>query len=92
MNKPSSTDWDRVDALTDDQIDTSDISELPESFFASAQWRLPCETRSVLLHVDPEILAWFQAQGDHWEQRLNAALRIYMEAHKTYSLQSQSAA
>ena len=46
----------------------------------------------MLLHVDPEILVWFQAQGDHWEQRLNAALRIYMEAHKTYSPHSQSAA
>ena len=81
MNKPSATVWDRVDALTDDQIDTSDVSELPEAFFAAAQWRKPGEAQSVLLHVDPEILAWFQAQGDHWEHRLNAALRIHMEAH-----------
>ena len=92
MNKPSATDWVRVDGLTDDQIDRSDVPELPESFFARAQWRPPCHPESLLLHVDPEVLAWFQAQGDNWEERVNAALRLYMEAHRRYSAQPESAA
>ena len=92
MNNPSATDWERVDALTDEEIDTSEVRELPESFFAKAQWRAPSEPNSVLLHVDPEVLAWFQSQGESWEQRLNAALRIYMEAHRSYGPQPESAA
>src|SRR5437667_212697 len=41
MSKPSGTDWDRVDALTDEQIDTSDVPELPDSFFDKATLRVP---------------------------------------------------
>ncbi len=40
MNKPSGTDWERVDALTDEEIDTSDIPPLTEEFFKRARVRL----------------------------------------------------
>lgn len=36
MNKPSETDWARVDAMTDDMIDTSDIPPLTDEFFKTA--------------------------------------------------------
>jgi len=36
------------------------------------------------LHIDPEVLAWFKAQGEAYEDRVNAALRIYAEAHQVY--------
>jgi len=85
MNKSSKTDWARVDALTDDKIDTSDIPPLTESYFACATLRLPRQPVAVTVHVDPDVLAWFKAQGDKYEQRLNAALRIYVEAHKAYN-------
>ncbi|NJM48350.1 MAG: hypothetical protein HC860_21045 [Alkalinema sp. RU_4_3] len=36
----SKIDWARVDAMTDDQIDTSDSPELTEQFFVRAKrWR-----------------------------------------------------
>jgi hypothetical protein len=41
MNKPSTTNWDRVDALSDAEIDTSDIPPLDEAFFARATLRRP---------------------------------------------------
>ena len=37
----------------------------------------------VTLQVDPAVFAWFDAQEDGWERRIRAALRIYVEAHKT---------
>jgi hypothetical protein len=37
----SKTDWERVDSLTDDDIDTSDIPSLDETFFTIAKVRLP---------------------------------------------------
>jgi uncharacterized protein (DUF4415 family) len=41
------------------------------------------EGRSVVaVPVDPDLLAWFQAQGSESEGRMIAALRIYAEAHK----------
>jgi len=84
-NKPSETDWARVDALTDETIDTSDIPPLTDDFFARATWRWPQHTVPVTMNIDPEVLAWFRSQGGEWEQRINAALRLYVEAHKAYA-------
>ena len=52
MNKPSETDWERIDNLTDEEIDTSDIPPLDDSFFARAGVRLPQPQVSVVMHVD----------------------------------------
>lgn len=83
MHKPSQTDWARIDAMTDEMIDTCDIPPLDDDFFARAKWRMPRqETVVVQVRVEPEILAWFRSQGDDWEQRMQAALRIYVAAHQ----------
>src|SRR5712691_540748 len=41
LDHSSETNWDRIDQMTDEDIDTSDIPPLDDAFFASAQWRLP---------------------------------------------------
>jgi len=82
MNESSKTDWDRIGAMDDEGIDTSDIPALSKSFFDRAALRAPAHLVAVTVHIDPDILAWFQAQGQQYEQRINAALRIYAEAHK----------
>jgi hypothetical protein len=41
MNSTSRTDWARIDAMTDDDIDTSDISPLTDEFFSKAKLRMP---------------------------------------------------
>lgn len=82
MNKPIKTNLERLDALTDDQIDTSDIPPLTEKFFKTAKWRLPKDKVKVTVEVEPEILEWFQAQGEDYQTYLSAALRIYAQAHQ----------
>ena len=39
MNNTSKTDWARIDAMHDKDIDTSDIPPLTEKFFAKAKLR-----------------------------------------------------
>ena len=81
LPKFSKTDWARVDALTDEAIDTTE-GLLDEAFFGRAELRLPEKHRTaVTLNIDAETLAWFQAQEDY-ETRVNAALKLYAEAHK----------
>ena len=80
-NKPSKTDWARLDAMTDEEIDTSDIPVLDDDFFERASLRIPERRVDVTLRVDANVLAWFKAQGEDYEERLNAALRIYAAAH-----------
>ena len=41
LKKKSETDWARIDKMTDDEIDTSDIPPLDDEFFKSAKWILP---------------------------------------------------
>jgi uncharacterized protein (DUF4415 family) len=82
MNESSKTDWDRVSAMNDEAIDTSDIPPLSKDFFEKATLRTPRQAIAVTMHVDADVLAWFQAQGQEYEQRMNAALRIYAEAHR----------
>jgi len=80
--KPSETDIERFDEMTDDMIDTSDSPPLSEKFFQRATWRLPKALVPLTVQVEPEVLAWFEAQGEKWERRAAAALRIYAEAHR----------
>lgn len=81
LPKFSKTDWARVDALTDADIDTSE-GLLDEDFFGRAELHLPGKHQTVVtLTVDAETLAWFQAQEDY-EARVNAALKLYAEVHK----------
>jgi uncharacterized protein (DUF4415 family) len=82
MNSTSETNWEKVDSLTEEEIDTSDIPPLTEEFFSKSRWWKPVEPLNVLVQVDPSTLAWFQAQGDDYEKKMAAALRIYAEAHK----------
>ncbi len=85
MNKPPETNLEYFDSLTDEMIDTSDIPPLSDEFFEKATWRMPKVPMTVAIKVEPEILEWFKAQGDEWENRLAAALRIYVAAHKDFA-------
>ncbi|MFN6516303.1 MAG: BrnA antitoxin family protein [Nostoc sp. CreGUA01] len=82
MNNSLKTNWDKVDSLTKNEIDTSDIPPLTEEFFDKSRWWKPVIPMNVLIQVDPDTLAWFQSQGEDYEKKMAAALRIYAEAHK----------
>ncbi len=71
-----------IDNLTDETIDRSDLPPLNDSFFDKATWRIPKDQVAVTVEMDSDLLAWFQALGNDYQQRMIAALRIYAEAHK----------
>ena len=81
MNNTSKTNWDKVDALTEEEIDTSDIPPLTEEFLSKSRWWKPMTSLDVVVQVDPGTLAWFQSQGEDYEKKMAAALRIYAQAH-----------
>jgi len=85
MNNTSRTDWARIDAMSDEDIDTSDIPSLSGEFFAKAQLRMPKLPVKVSVQVDSETFAWFQAQEEDVEQQMSIALKIYAKAHKAGS-------
>jgi uncharacterized protein (DUF4415 family) len=90
MNKLTVTDLATFDAITDEQIDTSDIPPLSEEFFTEAEWQMPLSPIRVTIEIEPDILAWFQAQGEGYQHRLAAALRLYVEAHRSIVKEAQA--
>jgi uncharacterized protein (DUF4415 family) len=82
-NKQTRTDWEWLAKAEDDEIDYSDIPPLTETFFQQASLRLRSETATLTVNVDDDVLSWFKAQQGDFEQRINAALRNYAEAHRS---------
>lgn len=82
----SATDWVRIDAMTDKDIDFSDVPEVTPEMFARGVVRVglrPVSKKELLtLRVDQDVLAWFRAQGRGYQTRINKLLRAYMEANQ----------
>jgi uncharacterized protein (DUF4415 family) len=88
ISSKSETDWARLDAMTDADIDLSDCPEVTPSMFAGAVVRKPQNERaSVTLTIDRDVLEWFKAQGDRADLQMALALKIYAEANKAYSVE-----
>lgn len=81
LKKKSQTDWDKVDQLSDDEIDTSDIEPLGEDFFKHAELQMPIRKKSITVRLDSDVLEWFRKQGKGYQTKMNAILRTYMKAH-----------
>jgi uncharacterized protein (DUF4415 family) len=80
MKKPSETDLARIDAMRDEDIDTSDIPVIDEDFFSRATIRLPERKTSVTLRLDKDVVDWYKKQGKGYQTRMNAVLKAYMKA------------
>jgi len=84
IKKQSNTDWNRLESMSDNEIDLSDIPELDESIFKNATLQIPTNKKSVSLRLDADVLNWFKSQGKGYQTKINAILRMYMKA-KTHS-------
>ena len=86
ISKKSQSDWKRVDALKDKDIDLSDIPEVTPEMFARTivrQGLKPVPRKAQLtLRVDSDVLEWYRKQGQGYQTKINSLLRAYMDAHK----------
>lgn len=78
----SRTNWKVVDRMRDADIDVSDIAPLDAARLRQAQLRLPEPKASITIRIDRDVLDWFRAQGDGYQTRINAVLRMYMGAKR----------
>ena len=80
--KPTKSDLKRLDAMSDANIDYSDIPALNAAFFRDARVVVPPGKKQLTVRVDADVLAWLQKQGKGYHSRINAILRAYYEAHQ----------
>jgi uncharacterized protein (DUF4415 family) len=79
--KRSRTNWKRVDALRDSEIDLSDSPELGSKFFGHAI-RWPGKKKQITLRLDPDVLGFFRRHGKGYQTAINAVLRHYMQSQQ----------
>jgi len=82
----SQTEWARIDSMTDEDIDFSDIPPISEEMFARAVRMkdgkpIPTATQENL-PIDRDIIEFFKAQGFFYPLKINQLLRAYMEAQR----------
>ncbi len=78
--KKLKTDWGKLENMSDQDIDYSDIPPLDKDFFKKGKLRLPKSKPLISIRIDPDVLEWFKSQGTGYQTRMNAVLRMYMEA------------
>jgi len=85
-SKKSRTDWARVDAMKDEDIELSESPEIAPEMFARAVVRKGLKAvprkEQLTLRIDSDVLDWFRKQGQGYQTKINALLRAYMEAHR----------
>ena len=81
IKEKSKTDWERIDAMTDEELDYSDNPPLDEDFFSEAiTWR--GNKQQITLRLDQDVLDFYRKQGKGYQTMINSVLRKYMEAQK----------
>ncbi len=77
------TDWARVDALTDAEIEAA-VRDDPDAVPLDIDWSkaelvVPANKIAISIRVDPDVLDWFRRGGAGYQRRINAVLRSYVE-------------
>lgn len=78
------TDWARVDATTEQEIEAAVASDPDWDEFRDIDWSnaalviLP-KKKAISIRVDEDVLDFFKSEGEGYQRRINAVLRSYME-------------
>ncbi|MBI4356836.1 MAG: BrnA antitoxin family protein [Gammaproteobacteria bacterium] len=81
----SKTNWKKIDAKRDKDIDYSDIPEQGGDFFKKAVLKMPQKKTIITIRIENDVLEWFKSQGRGYQTRIGALLRAYKEAHSRTS-------
>jgi len=81
----SESDWARVDALTDEDIEKA-VADDPDAAPLDIDWSgavlvTPAKT-AISIRLDDDVVQFFKAGGTGYQTRINAVLRHYMEQKK----------
>lgn len=79
----SQTDWARVDAMTEEELEASiDVEEEGEFDWDNVYVGIPPAKKQLTVRFDEDVIAWFRAQGPGYQTRMNQVLRSYVEAQR----------
>lgn len=80
----SKTDWARVDAMTDEEIEAQMREDPDWADFIDVDWSnativYPVAKNAISIRLDQDVVDFFKATGKGYQTRINAVLRHYMQ-------------
>ena len=80
----SETDWARVDAMTEEEIEAAARADpewegLLDIDWSKAQLVMPRRKEAISIRLDDDVLSYFKSLGAGYQTRINAVLRHFME-------------
>jgi uncharacterized protein (DUF4415 family) len=90
------TDWQRLDAMSDDEIETAARSDPDWDGLLDIDWSQveitrPARKQPISIRLDEDVLDFFKRGGTGYQKRINAVLRSYMSASKQRAKTKSSA-
>lgn len=79
---PDRTDWARVDAMTDEEIERNAANDPDNPIitdFSKAVIVPRPRKESIHLRVDADVLDWFRSNGSGYQAYMNSVLRVWYE-------------
>jgi uncharacterized protein (DUF4415 family) len=77
------TDWERLDKLTDAEIEAAMARDPEWADFKDIDWSeavlvIPPKKKAISIRIDEDVLDFFKNQGSGYQRRMNAVLRSYV--------------
>ena len=78
------TDWARIDALTDEEIEAAaradpDWDGLLDLDWSKVEITRPARKQPISIRLDEDVLDFFKREGEGYQRRINAVLRSFMQ-------------
>ncbi len=70
-----------IDAIKDEDIDTSDIPEYGEEFWKNASVIFPEKKEPITIRLNHKVISWFKKRGKGYQSRINSVLESYVNSH-----------
>jgi uncharacterized protein (DUF4415 family) len=85
----SMTDWARVDAMSEEELEAAIASD-PDEAGMETSWEygypglppIPENKQQITLRIDADVLEWFRATGKGYQTRINSVLRQFVGLQK----------
>ncbi len=74
------TDYEALAAMTDEDIDCSDLPEFSKEWLDNAEITVTFPKKELIsLRIDKNVLDFFRSKGRNYQSRINEVLKTYMK-------------
>ncbi|MBU0763586.1 MAG: BrnA antitoxin family protein [Bacteroidetes bacterium] len=85
MKKQGKTNWDKLNKMSDSQINYSEIPETNMDFWSDAEIIYPQKKTKLTITLDEDLVLWLKQFGDKYNNTINNILRVHFSTFRYLS-------